>query len=203
MANSMIQPSFAGGELAPSTYGRVDLAKYGVSLRQCKNFIVRQYGGIENRPGTKFIAAAKFPDRQCRLIPFQFSTVQTYALEFGAGYMRVFKDGGAVLTSSGAVYELAMPYAEADLFKLKYTQSADVMTICHPAYAPRELRRYAHDNWQIVEVTTKNGPFEDINVDEAVKVYSSAETGTVTNCQLGHFRRGAGRQAVLPGAAGG
>ncbi|WP_338506409.1 hypothetical protein VRB95_11035 [Erwinia aphidicola] len=180
MPNSMIQPSFAGGELAPSTYGRVDLAKYGVSLRQCKNFIVRQYGGIENRPGTKFIAAAKFPDRQCRLIPFQFSTVQTYALEFGAGYMRVFKDGGAVLTSSGAVYELAMPYAEADLFKLKYTQSADVMTICHPAYAPRELRRYAHDNWQIVEVTTKNGPFEDINVDEAVKVYSSAETGTVT-----------------------
>lgn len=180
MTNSLIQPSFAGGELAPSTYGRVDLAKYGVALRQCKNFIVRQYGGIENRPGTKFIAAAKFPDRVCRLIPFQFSTVQTYALEFGAGYMRVFKDGGAVLTTSGAVYELAMPYAEADLFKLKYTQSADVMTICHPGYAPRELRRYAHDNWQIVEVTTKNGPFEDINVDEASTVYASAVTGNIT-----------------------
>lgn len=180
MANSFIQPSFAGGEIAPTTYGRVDMAKYAVALRTCRNFIVRQYGGIENRPGTRFLAAAKYPDRACRLIPFQFSTVQTYALEFGDGYMRVFKDGGPVLTTSGAVYELAMPYAAADLFNLKFTQSADVMTICHPDYVPRELRRYGHDNWQIAEVETKSGPFEDINVDEAATVYSSGETGTVT-----------------------
>lgn len=180
MSNSLIQPSFAGGEISPTTYGRVDLAKYAVALRSCKNFIVRQYGGIENRPGTQFIAAAKYADRASRLIPFQFSTVQTYALEFGDKYMRVFKDGGQVLTSSNAIYELAMPYAAADLFDLKYTQSADVMTICHPAYAPRELRRYAHDNWEIAEVTTKNGPFEDINVTESITVYASAETGTVT-----------------------
>lgn len=180
MANSFIQPSFAGGEIAPTTYGRVDMAKYAVALRICRNFIVRQYGGIENRPGTRFLAAAKYPDRACRLIPFQFSTVQTYALEFGDGYMRVFKDGGPVLTTGGAVYELAMPYAAEDLFNLKFTQSADVMTICHPDYVPRELRRYGHDNWQIAEVETKSGPFEDINVDEAATVYSSGETGTVT-----------------------
>ena len=180
MSNSLIQPSFAGGEISPTTYGRVDLAKYAVALRSCKNFIVRQYGGIENRPGTQFIAAAKYADRACRLIPFQFSTVQTYALEFGDGYMRVFKDGGQVLTSANAIYELATPYAAADLFDLKYTQSADVMTICHPSYAPRELRRYAHDNWQIAEVVTKNGPFEDINVTDTTTVYASAETGSVT-----------------------
>ncbi|MGC6761687.1 hypothetical protein ACP0F0_26295, partial [Escherichia coli] len=50
----------------------------------------------------------------------------------------------------------------------------------HPAYPPKELRRYAHDNWQIVDVTTKNGPFEDINVDQSIKVYASASTGTIT-----------------------
>ncbi|HHK8874966.1 TPA: hypothetical protein ACQZB3_000546 [Escherichia coli] len=180
MPNSLIQPSFAGGEISPNVYGRVDLAKYAVALRRCRNFIVRQYGGIENRPGTRFIAEAKYPDRKCRLIPFQFSTVQTYALEFGHLYMRVFKDGGQVLTSSNTVYELATPYTESDLFDLKFTQSADVMTICHKNYAPRELQRYAHNNWALVEVVTKNGPFEDINVDQAKTVYASAETGTIT-----------------------
>ncbi|EMS1124420.1 hypothetical protein AADE44_003417 [Klebsiella aerogenes] len=180
MAVSWIQPSFSGGEIAPSLYGRIDMAKYQVALRKCDNFIVRQYGGVENRPGTQFIAAAKYPDRKCRLIPFQFSTVQTYALEFGHNYMRVIKDGGLVLTTGNVIFELATPYADSDVFGLKFTQSADVMTIVHPSYPPKELRRYAHDNWQIVDVETKNGPFEDINVDEAVTVYASGTTGTIT-----------------------
>lgn len=180
MAVSWIQPSFSGGEIAPSLYGRIDMAKYQVALRKCDNFIVRQYGGVENRPGTQFIAAAKYPDRKCRLIPFQFSTVQTYALEFGHNYMRVIKDGGLVLTTGDVIYELATPYADSDVFSLKFTQSADVMTIVHPSYPPKELRRYAHDNWQIVDVETKNGPFEDINVDESVTVYASGTTGTIT-----------------------
>ena len=100
MAISWIQPSFAGGEIGPSLYGRIDMAKYQVALRKCDNFIVRQYGGVENRPGTRFVGAAKYANRKCRLIPFQFSTVQTYALEFGHQYMRVIKDGALVLNSS-------------------------------------------------------------------------------------------------------
>lgn len=180
MAVSFIQPSFAGGEIGPSLYGRIDMAKYSVALRVCDNFIVRQYGGVENRPGTKFVAAAKYPDRKCRLIPFQFSTVQTYALEFGHNYMRVIKDGAAVVTTGNVIYEIATPWAESDLFNLKFTQSADVMMICHPSYPPKELRRYAHDNWQIVDVVTNNGPFEDINTVQTSTVYASAETGTIT-----------------------
>ena len=39
MGNSVIQPSFTGGELSPSLYGRVDLAKYQTSLKTCRNFI--------------------------------------------------------------------------------------------------------------------------------------------------------------------
>lgn len=179
MTFSWIQPSFAGGEIGPSLYGRVDMAKYAVALRKCRNFIVRQYGGVENRPGTRFIGAAKYADRPCRLIPFQFSTIQTYALEFGHQYLRVIKDGAYVLNDKNEVYELALPYADADLFRIKFTQSADVMTLCHPAYPPMELRRYAHDNWQVAAVETKNGPFDDINIDEAITVYASATTGTV------------------------
>lgn len=56
------------------------------------------------------------------------------------------------LPASGE-YEIPTPYAEADLFGLHYVQSADVLTIVHPDYAPRELRRYGATNWQLTTVS--------------------------------------------------
>lgn len=47
------------------------------------------------------------------------------------------------------VFELDTPYLEADLDRLKFTQSADVMTITHNGYAPRDLSRYDHDDWSL------------------------------------------------------
>jgi len=47
------------------------------------------------------------------------------------------------------VFTLTTPYLKADLFRLKYTQSADVMTITHPAYKQRELSRLDHDDWNL------------------------------------------------------
>jgi hypothetical protein len=44
-------------------------------------------------------------------------------------------------------YEIPNPYAEADLFDIHYVQSADVLTLVHPNYAPRELRRNGATNW--------------------------------------------------------
>lgn len=184
MTTSLIQPSFAGGEVSPSLYGRVDLEKYQTSLRRCRNFIVRQYGGVENRPGTRYVAPAKYADRKCRLIPFQFNSEQTYVLEVGDQYFRVFMDGEQVVYSSGGSagqpVDVTTPWAAADIALLKYTQSADVMTICHPSYAPLEIQRYAHDDWRTAEVSTKGGPFNTMNVDEGITVYASAVTGAVT-----------------------
>ena len=55
---------------------------------------------------------------------------------------------------SGAVpYEIANPYAEADLFDIHYVQSADVLTIVHPNYAPRELRRLSALNWVLSTIS--------------------------------------------------
>ena len=183
MTTSLIQPSFAGGEVSPSLYGRVDLEKYQTSLRRCRNFIVRQYGGVENRPGTRYVAPAKFPDRKCRLIPFQFNTEQTYVLEVGDHYFRVFMDGAQVVyssgTSAGQPVDVTTPWAAADIDLLKYTQSADVMTVCHPNYPPMEIQRYAHDDWRTAVVITKNGPFAPVNTDESITVYANGVSGTV------------------------
>lgn len=48
---------------------------------------------------------------------------------------------------TGVVYEIPTPYAAADVTLLKFAQSADVMTLVHPGYAPRELSRTANTRW--------------------------------------------------------
>jgi len=60
-----------------------------------------------------------------------------------------FENGDAV--SIAAPYEIAAPWAAADIEKLKYTQANDVVTLTHynQEYAPYELRRYADDNWTL------------------------------------------------------
>lgn len=224
------QNSFTGGELTPAAWARADIQKYQFGLRKAKNGFVHAHGGFSNRPGTEYILRTKHADKESRLIPFAFSTQQTYMLEFGDQYMRVFKDGGIVLESgqtiSGAtqaspcvltvtghsrsagewvyvqdvvgmtelngkfykianpttntyeltdldgnnidssayaaytsggtsspVYELSTPYTEANLDTLKYTQSADVMTIVSREYQPRELTRTGHSAWTLSTIT--------------------------------------------------
>ncbi len=97
------QPSFAAGELAPELYGRVDLAKYRIGLQLAENLFVRPHGGIVNRPGTRFVCEAIDSGVAGRLIPFSFSTEQTYVLELGHESMRVILDGGLALEDPQAV----------------------------------------------------------------------------------------------------
>lgn len=149
MANiRTLQRSFAGGEVSPEMFGRNDDAKYQAGLARCRNFIVKPQGPAENRPGFAFVREVKDSTKKVRLIPFTYSTTQTMVIEMGAGYFR-FHTQGATLMSGGSPYEVANPYAEADLFDVHFVQSADVLTLVHPNYAPRELRRLGATNWQL------------------------------------------------------
>lgn len=138
--------SFSGGEVTPEFWGRIDDPKYQTGLATCRNFLVYPHGPVANRPGTQFVRAVKNSAKVTRLIPFSFSTTQTMVLEFGDLYVR-FHTMGATLLDGGVPYEVVTPYLEADLSDLRYVQSADVLTIVHPNYAPRELRRLGATNW--------------------------------------------------------
>lgn len=146
------QPSFTAGELSPALWARVDLAKYATGLKTAINLFIHPHGGASNRPGLQFINEVKNSASKVRLIRFQFNTEQTYVLEFGHQYMRVYKNGGLVL-SGGSAYELSTPYSEAHVHELVYAQEADVMYIVHPEYAIRKLARLADNNWTLTTVT--------------------------------------------------
>lgn len=93
-----LQPSLSGGELSPGMRGRVDLARYAISLGKSRNFITKPTGGGSKRPGTIFRGRVKFPNKVTRLVPFIYSTSVKYLIEMGDGYFR-FWVNGSLLTN--------------------------------------------------------------------------------------------------------
>lgn len=68
---------------------------YQVGCRRARNVKIRRTGGLSKRMGMRFVAECL--STTARLLPFQFSDEQGYALEFGQAYMRPLALGGAVL----------------------------------------------------------------------------------------------------------
>jgi hypothetical protein len=168
------QPSFTAGELSPALWARTDLAKYQSGLKTALNVFVHPHGGASNRSGMEFCGEVKTSADPTRMVPFQFSTIQSYVLEFGNLYMRVWKNGALVL-SGGLPYEIVTPFPTADLFDLVFTQEADVVYITHRNHAVRKLGRLADDNWSLSTVT-----FAPSIAAPAIPTVTSSGTGTST-----------------------
>lgn len=176
----LTQPSFTGGEISPSLYARVDLQRYANSLKTCRNMIVSSYGGCYNRPGQRFINPTKDSGtRQSRLVPFQFSTEQTYVIELGHLYARFYANGGQV-TNAGSPVEIVTPWTADDIWAVKYTQSADVMYLAHPSYPTQVLKRTSASVFTIEAFVAYEGPFQPVNPNQAAQMAASATTGNVT-----------------------
>ena len=169
--------NFTAGELSPRLDGRNDLSKYPAGCKTLENIVIYPHGAAARRPGTQFIAEVKTSSAKTRLIPFEFSTTQTYILEFGNQYMRVYKDKGQVL-SGGSAFEISTPYLTAELFDIKFAQSADVMYITHPSHATRKLSRTGHTAWTLTTVDFTNGPYLDTNTSTTTITASAHTVGT-------------------------
>lgn len=161
-----LQRSFAGGEVTPEFWSRIDDAKYQTGLATCRNFVCKPQGPAENRAGTQFVREVKDSSKKTRIIPFTYSTNQTMVIEIGAGYFRFHTLGGTLL-SGGNPYEITNPYAEADLFDIHYVQSADVLTFVHPNYPPKELRRLGATNWQLSDIPFASKQVTPVGVNAA------------------------------------
>ncbi|HVW78510.1 MAG TPA: hypothetical protein VHB45_12915 [Alloacidobacterium sp.] len=270
--------SFAGGELSPEMFGRIDDGRFQTGAARMRNFIATPQGPAENRPGFAFVKATK-NNGAARLISFVYNATQTMVIELGDSYIRFHTQGATLLydanqrafiptatvtvsvaspcvvtwanhgleagdtvgfsissggslptgiaaaiayqvqvidantfhildpvsgaainvTAAGSgtitgyrwyaagdlvayhgtvyyrttymegssgddpsatpemwypepadlTYEIPSPYAAADLFDVHYVQSADVMTLVHPSYAPAELSRASATVWML------------------------------------------------------
>jgi len=250
--------NFTGGELSPRLDGRNDLTKYSSGCSTLENLVVYPHGAAARRPGTTFVAEVADSDNKTRLIPFEFSTTQTYMLEFSNLKIRFYKDNGSILegdktitaitkanpgvitcsshgyltgdeilitaivgmtelnnkrflvvkidantfsltdkdgvainttsfttySSAGTmnrVYTIASPYTTAELFDIKFAQSADVMYITHPSHEVEKLSRTGHTSWTLADVDFTKGPFQDANITTTTLTPASSAVGTGVN----------------------
>ena len=172
--------SFVSGEFSPKMDGRTDFEKYSSGAKTLENFLVHPQGAATRRVGTQFIAEVKSSAAKTRLIPFEFSTTQTYILEFGNTYIRFFKDKGQIL-SGGSAYEISSPYLTAELFDIKFAQSADVMYITHPNHEVMKLSRTGHTSWTLAQVDFTDGPYLATNSTTTTLTPAQAATGSNIN----------------------
>lgn len=106
--------------------------------------------GYANGDGVYITGVTGMAEVNGRFFTVANQTSNTFELSGidGTGYA-TYTSGGTV----ARVYTLTTPWSDSDLFRLKYTQSADTMTISHPSYDTRDLTRSAHDNWSITAIS--------------------------------------------------
>lgn len=175
--------SFNAGELSPLMSARSDFTKYNNGCRLLRNMFVLSQGPVSRRPGTKYIADAEDPNVVARLIPFEYSRTDSYAMEFGDNIIRFYRNGGQILDDDDAIYELPTVFEEDELPKLQFTQLADVMYIVSGTDPPQKLSRFGHSYWTIADVDYTDGPFlEEYTAPETAfgseEDYASDEFGS-------------------------
>lgn len=151
---NIYQPTFSGGEFSPRLAKRGDLARYGTGLKTAKNVLVHPTGGIYNRNGTQYISSTKINNKKTILKRFQYSQGDTFILEFGHLYVRMYSTIYNLLKE-----EIVTPYTENDLDRINVTQSRDVLFVTHPDYPIKEITRYTDTLWTISDYKPQFGAF--------------------------------------------
>ncbi len=274
--------SFVSGEFSAKLDGRTDFEKYSSGCKTMENMLVHPQGASTRRVGTQFISEVKDSSAKTRLIPFEFSTTQTYMLEFGNQYIRFFKDKGqitegnktitgitaanpAVVTSSShgysngdfviitgvvgmtqvngktfkvadkttntfelqdvdgtdinsssytayssggianKIYQITTSYTTAQLFDLKFAQSADVLYITHNSHEVSKLSRTGHTSWSLDEIEFTDGPYlsqnttattmtpgatsgDDVTLTASASTFASTDVGRLINFSNGYAK---------------
>src|SRR5688500_9908193 len=97
---AMLRPhfrSFAGGEITPELFGRIDLTKRQTGLALARNFWVLAHGPAQNRHGFGYVNEVRDSNTKAVLIPFSYNTQQTFAIEFSNQAIRWHTNGGTLL----------------------------------------------------------------------------------------------------------
>ncbi len=92
--------------------------------------------------------------------------------DFTVALARVDIEGGGPM-------DVPTPYAAADLAKLRWTQSRDVIFLACDGYQQRRIERRGPRSWSVVRYEADDGPFRDENLGRTT-LQASALSGDVT-----------------------
>ena len=153
-----LQTNFTTGEIDPLLTSRIDINQYYNGLDKARNVLIQPQGGVVRRPGLEYvdtIPSAANPQNGCRLVPFEFSTSQSYMLLFVNNRMYIYKNKVLVtnINASGNDY-LTTTISSSYITFMDYAQSADTLIVVHEDMQPKQITRGASDStWTISDIT--------------------------------------------------
>lgn len=175
---SLRQNNFSSGEISPLLEARGDFLRVKTGASKMRGYLPLRQGGFTRAPGTIHRGVTD-GNSAGRLVNFEFAADDAVVLEFTPLKMRVWRYG-VLVDDGGSPYELVTPYDADALERLVWVQSADVIYLVDGELPMQKLSRFALDNWTIAPVVFNSGPFRVQNLDDALTLQASAETGTVT-----------------------
>lgn len=176
MSYPIPQSNFVAGEISHRLKGRIDADQYGIGLEKARNFTILPQGPLRKRSGTGFITETKFQPgsnkETVQWITFRFNRKQSYAIEAGDLYFRLYTLRSRVLLS-GSPYEIITPYTHDEVSSLQFKQINDVIYIVHKNHPVHKLIRFSEIVWTLAPVQYVDGPYLNINPTDTYITYSS------------------------------
>ncbi len=183
MSYRYLTPNLTGGIASKDVLARVDLEKYQTFLKQCKNGVIKPYGGVYKRPGTLLVDTVS---ENVRLFVFKQPEVD-YLLEFSHQKIRARLKGAVVST-------ITSPFLSSDLPNLKIVQSANTMFICSGRLPVMELKRNGN-TFSIKKLKIPIPPFDEMKT--GVNFTAEQNTGeTVLNTNVNFFEQSMQGEAI-------
>lgn len=168
------QLAFTTGEVSPDVSSRFDLEQYKSALLEAENVVIRPYGAVAKRQGSQYVGQVKYSDKPIRLFEFTTNTNNSFMLEFGHLYIRVWRNG------EYTNLEINTPFEDEIINDLNIIQSGDVMFICSGKYPIQTLSRYSDTDWRMSAYKLTEQPYDEINTDNGHTLTVNGDTITST-----------------------
>lgn len=101
-----------------------------------------------------------------------------FFIEFSSRLKRQVLVDSCDVAASGTMTVTA-PWAEADLSKVRFDQSGDILFIAADGYQQYKIERRSSTSWSVVKYEPEDGPFRTINTGP-ITIAASAISGNVT-----------------------
>lgn len=135
MSELIRQPTFTGGEVDPELQGRTDWSKYLSSLKTMRNVFASPKGPAMNRSGTRWLAqVGAVLGKNWMLVPYKFSNDVAFPIVVSDHSMVVYDQSGTLIAVVAGI-----PYADADISKLKFHQLGNTVFFALIGYPPAQL----------------------------------------------------------------
>lgn len=168
------QLAFTTGEVSPDVSSRFDLEQYKSALLEAENVVIRPYGAVAKRQGSQYVGQVKYSDKPTRLFEFTTNTNNSFMLEFGHLYIRVWRNG------EYTNLEINTPFEDEIINDLNIIQSGDVMFICSGKYPIQTLSRYSDTDWRMSAYKLTEQPYDEINTYNGHTLTVNGDTITST-----------------------